>query len=362
MRARKTLNDNIISNFNRKFLQISGSDFWLRNHNMTNNGMERIYEISENIENLVNNPKTYLSFSRSGKMYPLPGTDFGKYIVPNGDGTETLTIDGAEQYWQNKSIEQAEPIYFSGWREGSRISFKFTELEPIYGQMPYESHSIIIPSGNCILSGEMGYLSQADNSIFSEGVYLKDMTPNDKIRDELYGPNYVSDVLTRIPFFGYPSGSFINPILSAPSVMKQRKDRFNINRETISYSGINKRAPFNYNKLIWPALSDLKTLNPDETLEEVPPDDGSTYTNSTMLISASQGQRLPNGKFNPETKKVYQVAAQYQTYDSIATDAIINSGTFLTSKYGFQTELTQPTKGYLVPRGTTIKDIENGLV
>lgn len=368
VRARKTLNNNIINgnsvasaDFIRKFLKISGSDFWLNNHNMTNNGMERVYEISGNIEELKDIAYSFTSFSRSGKMYPTPSSDFANYVGTDAFGFKTLSIDGVESYWQIRSAAENSTVYFSGWREGSRISFKFTELEPIYGDFPYDSNLTIIPSGNCIISGEMGYYGQADNSIFSEGFYLQDTTNNDRIKENIYGPEYVSPILKRVPYFSYLSGTFSNPVLEAPSIMRQRRDKLNVAYDQ-EYSGINTSAPYNYNKMLWPALSDLKVLNDEESLEDMPPDDGNTFVNNSLLISASQGQKLPNGRYNPNTRKFYTVRAQYQTYDSIATDALINYQYFVTSGFGFQTSLEQPTEGRLVPLGTTLTDILSGLV
>jgi hypothetical protein len=143
--------------------------------------------------------------------------------------------------------------------------------------------------------------------------------------------------------------------------MKQRRESFEITPDQ-TYSGINTSSPDNYNKLLWPAMSDLRFLNPEETLETLPPDDGNTFLNSTPLISAAQGQKLPNGQQNPDNRKIYTVRAQFQMYDSIATDAIINSGYFLTSGHGTQTYLKQPDSGVLVPAGTTLTEIEMGLV
>ncbi len=363
-RARKPLNAAEYDSSELVLLGILGQTDWLHNHQLTNNGMERVFSIDHPNGQFTDLVKTheFVTFSRSGKLYPIPdSTEFAEYKSDDEFGNETYFIDGVEEFWRLRTATFSDTIYSTGWREGSRISFEVVEFEPIYDTYPYEIDTSIVPSGNCIISGEYGYLSQADNSVFSEGVYLVDRTEKDQIRDKIYGPSYVSDVIKRVPMFNMPSGTFISPVLAAPSVMKQRKDRFNISPEQ-TYSGINTAAPANYNKLLWPALSDLRTLNPDETIEDLPPDDGNTFLNSTMLISASQGQPLPNGGNNPDNRKLYIPDVQYQMYDSIATDSAINFKHFITSGFGFETSLKQPASGRLVPFGTTLTEIGLGLV
>ena len=71
--------------------------------------------------------------------------------------------------------------------------------------------------GNRIISGEMGYFAQADNSVFSDGfpswTSLK-MTLRQRCRTH----SSFLDVIQRVPSFNGPSG-----LRLAPSVMKQRK-------------------------------------------------------------------------------------------------------------------------------------------
>jgi hypothetical protein len=251
----------------------------------------------------------------------------------------------------------------SGWREGSRISFKISNIQISYNEIPYQSYPLVVPSGKCTISGAMNYHAQADNSIFSEGVYLVNATEND-VLSEVYNPSYVSPVIRRVPWLNIISGSgkMTEPILEAPSVMKVRANPSGISQSQ-KYVGLLNGAPSNYNKLNWPALSDLETLNGGETIEEIPPDDGNTFTNSTMLFSASQGQSLPNGRQNPNIVKRYGVKEQYQLYDSLATDAIVNSGKCVTSRRGRSILLVQSEmSGALAPVGSTLSTIQQGLV
>ena len=98
-------------------------------------------------------------------------------------------------------------------------------------------------------------------------------------------------------------------------------------------------------------------------MEAIPPADGMTFPNSTMMFSASQGQLLPNGLSNPDIVKSYYVKDIFQIYDSVATDAYINSGKCITSGRGTSVWLTQPElSGALVPEGTPLSFIAKGLI
>lgn len=365
IRARQVLNECRYGDDLLSYFGVRGSNYWLHNRNMINNGSERTYQFATpdlDIASLKGNTYTYITYSRTGKLYPKPDySEFIAYRVEDAGGNESYSIKDMDEFYRKKTAKENSLIYYSGWREGSRVSFEFVEMEPVLDSIPYESHTIVIPSGNCVVSGEMGYLGQADSAIFTEGVSLVDETTDDLIKENLYGPRYVSDTLKRVPFFDYPTGDYEHPVLDAPSMMKQRLVSEIISPEQ-EYSGINTFSPYNYNKFLWPAYSDLKKLNPTETLEDLPPDDGNTFLNSTMLISASQGQDLSNGTKNPDCRKVYTVRNQYQLYDSVATDALINYGYFITSGYGFQTQLKQPESGVIVPRGTTLTEIKNELI
>jgi hypothetical protein len=295
--------------------------------------------------------------SRSGIFYPTPSSDFedlgtedalGNIIYPS-----TATV---QKYWQDYAIKNNVAITLSGWREGSRLSFTISNVKESFDRIPYNSYRVVIPSGTCVVSGEMGYFGQADNSVFSEGVHLINVTEGDTLKN-LYDPQYVSEVIHRVPIFDGPSGL----ILLAPSIMKQRQNVSGI-VDGQEYDSLLREPPHHYNKTLWPALSDLETLNQGETIEEIPPDDGITFPLSNLMFSASQGQLLPNGSYNPNIVKKYAVKSQYQTYDSIATDALINSGFCLTSRRGTNIYLSQDTmSGKLVPLGTSLSMIINGL-
>jgi hypothetical protein len=306
------------------------------------------------------------NYGYTGKLYPKPDDEeFAKMSSKDSYGNVTYqSSDTPENYWRSYAIRSGIPITFSGYREGSRIALEIFDIEFKFDKIDYQSYKLVTPSGNCKLSGEMGYFAQADNTIFSEGVYLKNATYDD-ILAETYNPSFVSEVLRRVPssLFQFPvQTKSIEPVLQAPSIMMERLNKSGI-FEGQKYSYLLKTAPDNYNKLWWPALSDLETLNPGETIEAIAPGDGNTFTNSTMLFSASQGQELPNGIYNPNISKQYSVQAIFQMYDSTTTDALINSGLCITSGRGPKVVLSQSElSGALAARGTPISFIANGLV
>jgi len=307
----------------------------------------------------------FTTFSRSGKLYPRPNeAEFAALatydIYGNPTYAPTTTV---EQYWRNYAMTHKTNVTFSGYREGCRVSFEFSEISLNYDVPPYQTYQLVVPSGKCTLSGRMAYYGQADNCLFTEGFHAVNATEDDPFAD-LYNPEYVSDVLTRftgIGLFTWPTGTHTYPVLKAPSVMKQREEELTISVGQ-NYVYLLKEAPYNYNKLLWPALSDLETMNPGETLEAIPPGDGNTFTASTVMFSAAQGQGLPNGESNPNIVKSYYIQDIFQIYDSVATDAYINSGYCITSGRGTRVRLSQADlSGALVPEGTPLSFIAKGL-
>ncbi len=347
----------------------SGEQGRLEPFGYVNNGVPHKYRIEhDSFENMAG-IREFVNYGYSGRLYPKPNeTEYRALASVDTNGNIVYPSNvNPETYWRAHALKHNTRVYFSGYREGSRISFEFHDIQLEYDTLPYQSYNLVVPSGRCILSGEMGYYAQADNSVFTEGIYLKSTTQNDDFADT-YNPSFVSDVLRRVPsgVFPFPvtlSGSGHAPVLQAPSVMKQREYISGIS-EGQNYSYLFRQPDYNYNKLLWPALSDLETLNAGETLESVPPGDGNTFTNSTMLFSACQGQMLPNGTANPIIEKKYSVQNIFQFYDSVATDALINSGRCLTSGRGNYVELSQKTSlsGALVPRGSSLSLVLQGLV
>ena len=345
----------------------SGEYERLKSYNHVNNGIPKVFHIEHKNgpENLAGIHE-FVTYGYSGKLYPRPDDEeFAKRAVKDSDGNLIYGPDDTpENYWKEWAIKNRQKVYFSGYREGSRVSFKISNVQLAYDKVPYQSYNLVVPSGDCFLSGEMGYYAQADNCIFTEGFHLTNATIDDVLA-ESYNPSFVSEVLRRVPseLFKFPvTLSGTAPVLQAPSVMKSREFESGI-YEGQTYYYFLKEPPYNYNKLLWPALSDLETLNPGETMESIAPGDGQTFTNSTMLFSASQGQPLPNGIANPDISKRYYVQDIFQMYDSVTTDSMLNNGRCLTSGRGTSVLLTQNNmSGALVPRGSCLSLVLQGLV
>ena len=281
--------------------------------------------------------------------------DFGNLIYTNFD---------VESFWKTYATKTNKTVKYLGWREGSRLSLTIKRVVIKNDEIPYQTQKQISPSGTCTIQGSLSYKSQADSSIFTEGVYITNINPYPDL-DKFYNPSFMSEVLTRLKgkqINPWPVGGMNAPILPAPSIMIQRRFVPSITTDQ-KYSGIFTAPPYNYNKLLWPAFSDLEILNPGETLEVLPPDDGSTFTSSSMIFSASQGQELPNGTSNPNIAKTYGSRYQFQTYDSMATDAFINSGKCITSRRGTENVLSRNNlKTTLTTMGTPISLINKGLL
>jgi hypothetical protein len=273
---------------------------------------------------------------------------YGNYTYP--------TVEG---YWRRKSVGNGITYYASGVREGSRISFTFSDIEPVFGQYPYDAEMQVVPSGTCTVSGQFKYLSQADSCVFSAGVGLQDYTVNDDLKEEFLEYVYISDVLLRSPWLNIPrTGATGVSIAVAPSKMIQRIGR-NIVRDNMRFQRLNTNPPYNYNKFLWSANSDLHILNPNETIEVSAPDDGNTFTLSSLVFSAAQGQEINSSDSNPDVNKTFGVVQAVQFYDSIATNPMYNTGVFITTGMGTLTQLNQHDNlsGILAPEGATISEM-----
>lgn len=358
IRAHKPL---VSTFYNRKIH--SGEEGWLVGQMYANNGMERKYSLphsSSEFEGLENTT-TFTVYGPTGTLYPQPDIDFTGYGVTDRFGNLTYPpYATVQQYWQDQAIYHDRVVDFYLWREGSRISFKIKNVLIEYDDLPYETYQTITPSGLCKIEGEFGYLAQADNSIFSEGLLLENRTAIDPLA-VLYNPIYLSDVLSRFSFINVPTGKSSQPIIPAPSIMKQRLFVSGITSDQ-EYRLLESSSPLYYNRMNWPALSDLETLNPGETLERLPSDDGSIFPLSQLSFSASRGQSLANGGLNPNINKTFDVMAIFQVYDSVACDATLNSGECVNSSHGKLTRLDNTNiNSVLAPEGSSLAQIRAGL-
>jgi hypothetical protein len=340
-----------------------GERGWIDSLMFVDNGMTKQFTIDTTQFEDLSDSYTFVTYTNSGKLYPIPYSDFTGMGSFDTNGNLIYPANATvENYWRQKMATNNKSMYISGWREGSRISFTFDVVEVEYDVLPYQHYKLIVPSGNCLISGEMGYVGQAEASIYSAGVALIDSTdiiPNGL--DE-YKPSYLSNVLGRLEAFTGVSGSLPNEVLPAPSIMIQRKVVASISGGQ-QYNKLLNYPPYNYNKTNWQAFSDLETYNEGETLEATMPNDPITFVDSNLIFSASQGQSLPNGLYNPVINKKFDVTGAYQMYDSMATDAVINSGLCITNLRGGKVRIEQllMLSGILTPIGTSLSMIKNGL-
>lgn len=314
---------------------LSGDINTLNCFNYINNNSEQKFSFptNGNFESLVGKKFEYVTNPRIDLLFPLPDVNdfdtilnsenlieydsFGNKIYKSKKGP---TYD----YWRIKNPS----IRASGIRDVSRVSFEIASIKLEYGEIPYQSHKIIIPSGNCSISGIFAYTGQAESAILSQGLFLTGMVRPSAL-ETYYSPHYVSDVLKRLPsgVEVLPSGSGKYVVLDAPSYAKKRKNYFNINEQS-EYENYSPEG-LNYNKFIWPALSDLAELNPDIVYEQLPPEDDNTFINSYLFFSASQGQVLSSGISglqNPNENATYKTQYLYALVDSTSTNSSYNTG------------------------------------
>ena len=234
--------------------------------------------------------------------------------------------------------------------------------------LPNDSWFIFQQSGSCRITGYMSYEKQEEACIYSEGIVLEDRSDDPWFHLIDY-PHYASDVLKRDTFV-LPSGDLTeHPLLSAPSRMLTR---WNIDKiEGSSETGahmikIKSTDPENYNKFLWPTASDLFYYNGgDLSWESIPPNDGHTYLNSFLLISADAGQPVDAELNADKVFKRYAITQHWSIYDSMVVDPLINPHfkiKLTKERGGSLGETIEPKGGYIVPLGTTCWDIKRGLV
>jgi hypothetical protein len=352
-----------------------GEQDWINPMYFVNNGQEQLFSFQNggNFENLVGKSFTFYNSINTGKLYPMPGSDITGFGSFDKFGNFTYGANGTvENYWKQWAFKNKTGVYISGVREGSRVCFTLTQVQSLFDQIPYQNQSLITPSGSCTISGQMGYYAEADNCIFTEGAFLVDIT--DPVEGDFnpYKPYFLSDVLNRlisgvsgsqVTGSGYlilPTGQINRPIISFPSVMEQRQYISGISGGQ-SYISLNNYDPDNYNKFLWPAISDLFMLNPSETIESIPIQDSMTYTNSNCIFSAAQGQLLPGGNKNANIDIKFGVQNVFQMYDTVATDAVLNQQAITENIGPVNILSTGIMTGNIFPDGTSLSMILAGL-
>jgi hypothetical protein len=330
-----------------------------QNYDLT--GIERSHPISllndftlESLLTYVSNGFEEYSKLSSDYFYPKPGSlgDDGDISKLKYTGTNNqIKTSGVYAYWENYLETLNDPyttITGVKYLDKSRINFKINSFSIVSGgPQPLDINRNFILTGKCVVSGEFGYDSQAESAVYTEGLYLQDHSENYPLTG-FYVPKFLSDVMLRIP--SQVSGTPEAPIKAAPSRCLTRANVEHVLVSGNQYVSHLNEDPYNYNKFIVPAMSDLTVLNiasaPEEVgLEKVLDNDGFIYPNSTFLLSASIAQHLGtsfNDSLNiPNSPKLYYVQDIKQFYDSSVTDAVINSGYFVSSDRGTQSTLDQ---------------------
>ena len=278
-------------------------------------------------------------YSFTGDYYwPIPD-DLGAFeaVSKTGDGLGNVTNSGVRHYWEQYILNNTGTAgVITGKRllDKSRLKFKINSIKfNKYGVQPTDLNQNINLTGNCVVSGEFGYDSQAESAVFTEGVFLKEKNQQAPLAN-FYAPSYVSDVLLRLPLI--ESGSPTSPIDPAPSKCVTRTNVAHILRSGNSYTPHLTQSPYFYNRYIVPAMSDLSILNEGSQyvgFEQVLASDGAVFPNTVFALSASLAQHkgTPYEAFMdiPNAPKIYYVEDIRQFYDSSVTDSILNSGFFM---------------------------------
>ena len=322
------------------------------------NGTESKFSLANNgkLNDLVGKTFVYTTVPKVDLLLPEPGSDFDTVLATKNK----LRIDslGNKIYGSNPSLDywkiKNPNLDALGFREVSRISFEIVELNAEYDEIPYQSLDVIVPSGECSISGTFSYTGQSESAIVSEGMVLSGNYGSSSISG-LFEPYFVSNTLSRIPegIYKLPSGSGIHSVLEAPSLMRSRKNFFTITGNDL-YINTSPSYDLHYNRYIWPAISDLGMLNPELVYEQIPPDDGTVFLRSNLIFSAAQGQGYGTGN-NPSVNIRYTDIKQYMFLDSTSTNALYNTGKCLVSVMGTKTYLDSgDLTGILASENSTI--------
>ena len=268
----------------------------------------------------------------------------GNTIYPSGITGWSTTHTGEEKFW----------------RQQSKLEISISNVNWTgRGMLPTDTDYLIQPTGSCKITGEMNYEQMAEQPIYSEGVVLRDSTPNDIVREYAAYPVAISNTMKD---HGFSLTTMPNEIVSnAPSRQVQVRDTgVDLLPATLPFSKLNT-VEKNYNKYQIISISDyayLARMGTMPSYEGSPVADHKIFTETNLLFSAQQGQVLEGNRTNDTVQKTYTVESQRQYYDGVITDA--------TKDDRFETDLlpieeyVQPEKGYFVPAGLTFNEIEQG--
>lgn len=228
-----------------------------------------------------------------------------------------------------------------------------------FGQLPYDVEYLYQPSGQCNIVGKHTYGKLREAPIFSEGMFLTDISANDPIRTYGSYPQYLSETLKDHKFsVTVPANSSLE---SCPSRQLELKDASarNIYGDS-DFRKINTQER-DFNKYIVIAISDYTRLNEGvmPSYEAPPPADSSVFPDATMLYSANKGQQFPDNTQNPYVIKTYEVDKQFQYYDGELTDSTIDPRfvTKVTPVWNY----TEPNNGQFAPKNVTLREAKQNL-
>ena len=285
---------------------------------------------------------------KTGYAYPAPGGNGWSGTVSGAN-----TVYPSVGQWQ---IEHTGTMYH--WRRASKAEFTFRNVVwSGHGQIPYDVEYMVIPSGDCSIQGKFKYNKLRESPVFSEGIFLSDVTPGDTTLTRGAYPVFISDTLVD-------HGETVT--IAGNSVLTKAPSR---QLELINPTGRFIKGDYDFkmvntlerdfNKYIVIANSDYSFLNSSvlPSYEGSPPKDDKVFS-STMLYSANKGQQFPDGSVNPYIMKQYEVQKQYQYYDASLTDATgdLRFRTNVFPTWGY----TEPDNARFVPANVTIREADKG--
>jgi hypothetical protein len=202
---------------------------------------------------------------------------------------------------------------------------------------------------------------------------------NDPLKDVLDYPHYASPTIKRgdirLPYGEYPTGEW-NPdfddfkmkhIFSAPSRMMMRNVPWRIPGTGMEFrTELLRGDPYYYNRYVWPTRSDMSQWNGGSLSWEGSPDmDSDTYPVTQLMSSAQVGQPTPKDpKGSQFIQRNYALTQHVAFYDGIVLDPTINKEwqvDFAVKDGGLKFSV-QPNSSYVVPHGTTVRDIKHNIV
>ena len=307
----------------------------------------RVFTSTESLNGLVGLSQTFTEYQNifSDIYWPSPYNGVGSFGT---DSFGNFVNSGLKNYWAQYLTAAANPaIIVSGFQmiDKSRVNFIINSIKVNkFGPQPTDTDRGIVLTGQCFVSGEFGYHSQAESAVFTEGVFLKDAS-NGPLTG-FYNPSYASDALLRLPL--YQSGTSASPIGLAPTKCVTRQNVAHILQSGNTYIPHLTQSPYFYNRYVVPAMSDLSMLNRDTEYagdEAILANDGRVFPNSVFALSASVGQHKGTTYEDfvtiPNKPKDYYVVDIKQFYDSSVTDSVLNAEWFIGTGRGPKVRLTQ---------------------